>query len=232
MQMIFQDPYSSLNPRMTALQIIGEGLLAHGLYKKGTESYRNRVLSAAEECGITSYLLHSYPHQFSGGQRPRICIARALVLRPRLVVCDECVSALDVSVQAQIINLLLRLKEREKLTYLFISHDLAVVRYLADRIGVMYRGKLVEVAPKPALFTSPLHPYTSILLASDPSAKSSFFSVQKRELRKEGRGCVFYSRCPLAKSVCSHQAPALREVKKGRLCACHFAEESIKGKTD
>lgn len=169
LQMIFQDPYSSLNPRMTVGQIIEEGVAIHTSLRKNTPAMQEYVLTIMENCGLQSHMLHRYPHQFSGGQRQRICIARALAVKPKFVVCDECVSALDVSIQAQILNLLSDLKEKERLTYLFISHDLSVVRYISDRIAVMYLGRIVEMGKTEQIFNNPLHPYTQMLLDSVPT---------------------------------------------------------------
>ena len=169
MQLIFQDPYSSLNPRMSVGQIISEGMQAHNIVKKKDERMQEMILKVMDECGLAPYFLHRFPHQFSGGQRQRIGIARALATTPKFVVCDEAVSALDVSIQAQIINLLLDLKERENLTYLFITHDLSVVKYISDRIGVMYLGNMVELADSQEIFDHPLHPYTEALLYAIPT---------------------------------------------------------------
>lgn len=169
MQYIFQDPYSSLNPRMTVANIIGEGLLAHKYCKKANERMHEEILQTLEDCGLAPYFLHRYPHQFSGGQRQRIGIARSLAVHPKFVVCDEAVSALDVSIQSQIINLLQDLKEQQHLTYLFITHDLSVVKYISDRIGVMYLGNLVELADSQEIFDHPMHPYTEALLESIPT---------------------------------------------------------------
>ena len=168
LQLIFQDPYSSLNPRMTVGQIIGEGLTSHGIYKRGDPAMRDYIFKVMEDCGLATYMFGRYPHQFSGGQRQRIGIARSLALKPRFVVCDEAVSALDVSIQSQILNLLSDLKEKQKLTYLFITHDLSVVKYISDRIGVMYLGNMVELAPTEELFNNTMHPYTEALLSPFP----------------------------------------------------------------
>lgn len=230
LQLIFQDPYSSLNPRMTVGQIIGESLLAHRIFEKPGEDYRNYVQEVMERCGLASYMIHRYPHQFSGGQRQRIGIARALAPKPRFVVCDEAVSALDVSIQSQIINLLLELKEQEALTYLFISHDLSVVKYISDRIGVMYLGVLVEVAPTEHLFSHPSHPYTEALLSAIPRVEGK----QTQPILLEGdlpspvhppQGCKFHTRCPYAQQVCAEQEPELLPVCEGHLSACHFREQ-------
>nr|HML48800.1 ATP-binding cassette domain-containing protein [Clostridia bacterium] len=169
LQLIFQDPYSSLNPRMTVAQLIGEGLVAHEYYKMGSSKMQDYILKVMDNCGLAPYMMHRYPHQFSGGQRQRIGIARALALRPKFVVCDEAVSALDVSIQSQVLNLLLDMKEKENLTYLFISHDLSVIKYISDRIGVMYLGNLVELADTEEMFAHPMHPYTEALLGAIPT---------------------------------------------------------------
>ena len=190
LQLIFQDPYSSLNPRMTAGQIIGEGLTAHGVYKKGDPALRDYVMEVMKKCGLDSYMFSRYPHQFSGGQRQRIGIARSLALKPRFVVCDEAVSALDVSIQSQILNLLSDLKEQEHLTYLFITHDLSVVKYISDRIGVMYLGNLVEIAPTEELFVRTLHPYTNALLSAIPTTD---VYEKKRERMNEMYGRLYGS---------------------------------------
>ncbi len=229
LQIIFQDPYSSLNPRMTVGQLIEEGVATHGIYKKSSDEMRRYVLEVMEKCGLQANMLGRYPHQFSGGQRQRVCIARALAVKPKFVVCDECVSALDVSIQSQILNLLTDLKEREKLTYLFISHDLSVVRYISDKIGVMYLGKMVEWGGAEAVFSSPAHPYTKALLAAIPSTSPS----ERGKMRTiEGsmpsavqppKGCPFHTRCAMAKGICKEQAPPNIEVGKGHFSACHFS---------
>ena len=231
LQIIFQDPYSSLNPRMTVGQLIEEGVATHGYFRRGTEEMREYVLKVMEDCGLRADMLYRYPHQFSGGQRQRICIARALAVRPKFVVCDECVSALDVSIQSQILNLLSDLKAKEGLTYLFISHDLSVVRYLSDRIGVMYLGHIVELGDAKDVFDSPRHPYTIALLSAIPTA-----SGEKRErILLEGQipspisppsGCPFHTRCPMAKDGCERIPAPVVEVEKGHFVACHFAEKT------
>lgn len=226
LQMIFQDPYSSLNPRMTVGQIIGEGLLAHGVYEKNGPELQEHVRQVMEDCGLAPYMLHRYPHQFSGGQRQRIGIARSLALRPKFVVCDEAVSALDVSIQSQILNLLRKLKERDNLTYLFISHDLSVVKYISDRIGVMYLGSLVELAPSSQLFTTPHHPYTEALLSAIPTTEKR----KRPPILLEGdipspicppKGCKFHPRCPYAMDVCGEIEPVFAELAPGHFAACH-----------
>ena len=201
MQMIFQDPYSSLNPRMTVGQIIGEGLLAHGFFTKNDEKMQDYVMNIMEECGLAPYMIHRYPHQFSGGQRQRIGIARALALKPRFVVCDEAVSALDVSIQSQIVNLLKDLGQKDNLAYLFISHGLSVVKYISDRIGVMYLGNMVELASSQGMFDHPMHPYTEALLSAIPTTDPDH---KKEIVPLEGdipspvhppEGCKFQTRC-------------------------------------
>ncbi len=226
LQMIFQDPYSSLNPRMTVGQIIGEGLLAHGICRRNSPELQEMVQQVMEDCGLAPYMLHRYPHQFSGGQRQRVGIARALALRPRFVVCDEAVSALDVSIQAQILNLLRECREREHLTYLFISHDLSVVKYLSDRIGVMYLGNLVELAPAEDLFSSTHHPYTAALLSAIPAIekRKAPAMMLKGDLPSPVRppsGCKFHPRCPHATGICKEVTPSFTEMEPGHFVACH-----------
>ncbi len=228
LQIIFQDPYSSLNPRMTVGQIIEEGLTTHNFYRHGSKAMKEYILQTMAKCGLQDYMLHRYPHQFSGGQRQRICIARALAVKPKFVVCDECVSALDVSIQSQIINLLEDLKEKEGLTYLFISHDLSVVRYISDRICVMYLGNVVEFADAETIFEDPRHPYTIALLSSIPT--TDIESLSKERILLEGNipspikppsGCKFHTRCYMACEKCSRVAPPLVEVEPGHFVACH-----------
>ena len=199
--------------------IIGEGLLAHGFFKKNDERMQEYIIKTMEDAGLASYFLHRFPHQFSGGQRQRIGIARSLAVKPKFVVCDEAVSALDVSIQSQIINLLADLKEQSNLTYLFITHDLSVVKYISDRIGVMYLGNMVELANTQELFDHPLHPYTEALMAAIPTTDVE----ENRELRiLEGdipspvnppQGCKFHTRCPYATDRCREEAPCQREVE-------------------
>ena len=233
-QIIFQDPYSSLNPRMTVGQIIGEGLTTHKFFKPGAPQMKDYILNVMEQCGLQDYMLHRYPHQFSGGQRQRICIARALAVKPKFIVCDECVSALDVSIQSQIINLLEELKEKENLTYLFISHDLSVVRYISDRIGVMYLGNMVELGTAEEIFSDPRHPYTVALLSSIPTTDMD--SLKKERIILEGNipspikppdGCKFHTRCYMACDKCKRVPPPYVEVKPGHFVACHRLEQKV-----
>ena len=234
LQIIFQDPYSSLNPRMTIGQIIEEGLVTHKFFKHGSPQMKEYILEIMRKCGLQDYMIHRYPHQFSGGQRQRICIARALAVNPRFVVCDECVSALDVSIQSQIINLLEELKEKENLTYLFISHDLSVVRYISDRIGVMYLGNIVEFGDAATIFDDPRHPYTIALLSSIPTTDMA--SLQKERIILEGNipspvrppeGCKFHTRCYMACDKCKQVPPPVVEVGDGHYVACHFPEKKM-----
>jgi oligopeptide/dipeptide ABC transporter ATP-binding protein len=224
MQIIFQDPYSSLNPRMTVGDIIEEPLIIH---RVGTRNARrDRVADLLGLVGLSVDHVSRYPHEFSGGQRQRIGIARAIALNPKLIVCDEPVSALDVSVQAQIVNLLQDLQDRLSLTYLFISHGLAVVRHIADRVAIMYAGKLVEVATSEEIFSNPLHPYTKLLLSSipnpDPGGKRqrSVVGLEIKPDASDWRGCSFAPRCPLAKAICLESAPELQEVSPGHFVSC------------
>lgn len=228
LQVIFQDPYSSLNPRMTIGQLIGEALVTHGYYKEGSQKLTDYIVEIMEKCGLQGYMLHRYPHEFSGGQRQRIGIARALALHPKFVVCDEAVSALDVSIQSQIINLLKDLREEQGFTYLFISHDLGVVKYISDRIGVMYLGNLVELSATEKIFARPSHPYTQALLAAIPTT-----DVKKRSALTplEGdvpspvnppRGCKFHTRCDRCMDICKKEAPDWQEIEPGHFVACHL----------
>jgi len=224
MQIIFQDPYSSLNPRMTAGDIIGEALLAHRIC--GRKEKEMRVKELMERVGLSPSCLNWYPHEFSGGMRQRIGIARALVLRPDFIVCDEPVSALDVSIQAQILNLLGGLKEELNITYLFISHDLSVVKHISNRIAVMYLGKVVELAESNQLYKNPRHPYTQILFSAIPNLYTG--KERKQNLKGEvpsalnpPSGCHFHPRCPLAQKICSEKEPPLEDKGGGHLVACH-----------
>jgi oligopeptide/dipeptide ABC transporter ATP-binding protein len=233
-QLIFQDPYSSLNPRMSVYDIISEPLKVN--YKLPKREVEKRVKAIAEKVGLNPSYLKRYPHAFSGGQRQRIGIARALIFEPELIVCDEAVSALDVSVQAQVVNLLKDLQNELGLTYLFISHDLSVVEYIADKIGVMYLGKLVEYAPTDALFEKPLHPYTEALLLAVPIADPTIKSLH---IPLEGEipnpvdpptGCFFHTRCKYCIEKCKAEDVTLIENKNGRSVACHRADElELKG---
>ncbi len=226
-QTIFQDPYSSLNPRMNVLQTVGEPLLVNNL-AKGKE-LEERVTETILQVGLRVEHLQRYPHSFSGGQRQRIGIARALVLQPKVIVADEPVSALDVSIQAQVLNLLMDLQQKYQLTYLFISHAMSVVRYISDRIAVMYAGKLVELGPKTELLENPRHPYTEVLLAAVPrtaqrhSGKRNVTPGEQPDLANLPKGCVFLPRCKYAQDICREQAPQLKQVGTN-LASCHFAE--------
>lgn len=235
MQIIFQDPYSSLNPRMSVGEIIGEALLEHGIFKSRNDEFENYVKEIMKTCGLDDYMIYRYPHEFSGGQRQRIGIARALALKPKFIVCDEAVSALDVSIQSQVINLLKDLQKEFELSYLFISHDLSVVKHISDRIGVMYLGDMVEFTDKHSLYEDPQHPYTKALLSAIPETDLEA-SRNKKRILLEGdipsniivpTGCKFHTRCPIAKNVCTREVPEYREVKEGHFCACHFAGAEI-----
>ncbi|PKB83225.1 MAG: peptide ABC transporter substrate-binding protein [SAR202 cluster bacterium Io17-Chloro-G9] len=227
MQVIFQDPYSSLNPRMTAGNIIGEPLRVHGLVSNSAE-YRDRVSELLLNVGLNPYMADRFPHEFSGGQRQRIGVARALSVNPKFIVADEPVSALDVSIQAQIINLLEELQEQFSLTYLFIAHDLSVVRHISDRVGVMYLGHMVELADRNEIYANPVHPYTKALLSAVP-IPDPVIDAQRERVVLTGEvpsplnppsGCVFHPRCPIATDDCSQVTPELREVEPGQWAAC------------
>lgn len=233
LQMIFQDPYGSLDSKMTVGNIIGEGVLGHDLFKlRKDKGYNEYIQETMEKCGLAPYFLHRYPHQFSGGQRQRIGIARALALKPSFIVCDEAVSALDVSIQSQIINLLQDLKDQNNLTYLFITHDLSVVKYISDRIGVMYLGVVVELASTEQIFDNPSHPYTQALLQAIPRTDVD----QGQELQTiEGdipsaisppAGCRFHTRCQYAMDICKTYQPQLKDYGNGHYVACHLMEVS------
>ncbi|GAB1533217.1 MULTISPECIES: ABC transporter ATP-binding protein [Brevibacillus] len=226
MQYIFQDPYSSLNPRVRIGEALGEALLDHGLLPQA--EVRERVLEVMDLCGLAPYHVDRYPHEFSGGQRQRIGIARAIMMNPDFIVADEPVSALDVSIQAQIINLFAELQEQRKQTYLFISHDLSVVEHLCTRIGVMYLGSLLELASRDELFLEPLHPYTKALLSSVPLPIPKY---KRERIVLQGdmpspanppAGCKFHTRCPYVKEICRQEMPAFREVSTDRFVACHL----------
>jgi oligopeptide/dipeptide ABC transporter ATP-binding protein len=228
MQIIFQDPFSSLNPRKTVAHIIGEPLLVHGM--RSRKKREEKVLELLRIVGLRKEHMRRYPHQFSGGQRQRIGVARALALHPKLIVCDEAVSALDVSIQAQVINLLKDLQDEFGLTYLFISHDLSVVEYVSDRVAVMYLGKIVEFAPSQALYRTPLHPYTQALLSAvpvpDPALKSNQRIILKGDVPSPidpPPGCSFHPRCLFAKDICSQREPEFREIRNKHFVACFFA---------
>ena len=230
MQIIFQDPYSSLPPRSTVGGILSEPVQVHKIVPK--DQIKDYVLELMDKCGLRDYYYERYPHEFSGGQRQRICIARALSVNPKLVICDEPVSALDVSIQAQIINLLKKLQREMNLAYVFISHDLSVVKFISDKIGVMYLGAMMEFGTKEAIFTNPLHPYTKALFSAVPNPDPT---VKMDRIKLEGdipspanppKGCRFHTRCPYAKEVCKHIPPAYREYEPGHFAACHLLEEN------
>ncbi len=228
MQIIFQDPYASLNPRMTVGAIIGEALTIHKLTRNATE-YTERIVDLLETVGLAADHMRRYPHEFSGGQRQRIGIARALAVKPRLVICDEAVSALDVSIQAQVINLLEDLQSKFGLTYVFIAHDLSVVEHTSDRVAVMYLGRIVEIAPAQALYSSPKHPYTEALLSAVPIPDPT---VKRQRIPLQGDvpspinpppGCHFHTRCPIAqKGLCDVQRPELKQTTAGHWVSCHL----------
>lgn len=229
MQMIFQDPYSSLNPRMTVLDIIGEPLLVNGMTSR--RQREDHVRELLVQVGLRPQHLRRYPHAFSGGQRQRIGIARALALHPKLIIADEPVSALDVSVQAQVLNLLQELQQRFGLTYLFIAHDLSVVRHISDRVAVMYVGRLVELAEVDHLFQAPRHPYTEALLSAvpivDPKQRSKriLLTGEVADPSNPPSGCAFHPRCRYAQDRCRQEVPELREIEPGHFARCHFAED-------
>ena len=229
MQLVFQDPFSSLNPRMTIYDIVGDPLRVNNL--AGAREREERVAEMVRRVGLPPEVIRRYPHAFSGGQRQRIGIARALIMNPRLVIADEPVSALDVSVQAQILNLMQELRDQLNLSYLFISHDLSVVQHVSDRVAVMYVGQLVEVASTESIFAKPMHPYTQALLSSVPLPNPE---IRSRGKALEGEvadpanppgGCYFNPRCPFVQDICRTEAPPLTEVEPGRLARCHFAGE-------
>ncbi len=226
MQIIFQDPYSSLPPRSTVGGILSEPVEVHNIVPKS--QVKDYVLDLMDKCGLRDYYYERYPHEFSGGQRQRICIARALSVKPKLVICDEPVSALDVSIQAQIINLLKKLQQDMNLTYLFISHDLSVVKFISDKIGVMYLGSMVEFGTKEDIFANPLHPYTEALFSAipqpDPDVKMNRI-ILKGDIPSPAnppKGCRFHTRCPKAMEICKEVAPEYRDFGNGHCAACHL----------
>ena len=232
MQIIFQDPFASLNPRLTVRGIVGEALVIHGL-AHGRRDLEDQVLQLLETVGLQADHMHRFPHEFSGGQRQRIGIARALAVKPKLIVCDEPVSALDVSIQAQVINLLEDLQEKFSLTYLFIAHDLSVVEHISDRVAVMYLGRVVEIATARALYDNPRHPYTEALLSAvpipDPAVKRRR-TVLKGEMPNPIRpptGCHFHTRCPIAEARCAVEVPALEQGSDGHSVACHLIPTAL-----
>jgi oligopeptide/dipeptide ABC transporter ATP-binding protein len=233
MQMIFQDSYSSLNPRHTVYKIISEPLVIHG--ERDPKVLRSRVLELLELVGLKEAHINRFPHEFSGGQRQRIGIARALALQPRFIVCDEPISALDVSIQAQVVNLLEDLQKEFRLTYLFIAHDLSMVRHISHRVAVMYLGKVVELASRPELFAQPLHPYTRALISAVPLPNPSLEKKRQRIILQgevpspanPPKGCVFSTRCPVAREICSQVEPVYREVAPAHFVACHLVEASV-----
>ncbi|MBK9769939.1 MAG: dipeptide ABC transporter ATP-binding protein [Candidatus Obscuribacter sp.] len=234
MQIVFQNPYASLDPRMTIEQILAEPLVVHGV--ASGKKLREETEKLIELVGLRKEMLDRYPHEFSGGQRQRIGIARALALRPKLIVADEPVSALDVSVQAQILNLLQDLKKEFRLTYLFIAHNLDVVRYISDRIAVMYLGRIVELGPCDEVYQKPLHPYSRALISAAPVPDPDFDRSNRIILTGDlpspanpPSGCAFHTRCPIARDICRKDLPALREITPGHFSACHFAEELLNG---
>lgn len=235
-QMVYQDPYGSLNPRMKVGDIIGEPLVVHNVDTE-QEVYRARIQELLRLVGLRPDMAERYPHEFSGGQRQRISIARAVALNPALVICDEPVSALDVSIQAQVVNLFQELQERLGLSYLFIAHDLAVVRHVSHRIAVMYLGRIVEVAPRNELYKAPLHPYTQGLLAAVPIPNPSAEALRPQQVilgeppsvMNPPSGCRFHPRCPMAMKVCAEVDPPLRDMGEGRAAACHLHDPSISG---
>lgn len=228
-QMIFQDPYSSLSPRLNVGEIIGEAVRQHGIVSKA--EYKDYIFHIMERCGLQPQYFERYPHEFSGGQRQRICIARSLALKPRLIICDEPVSALDVSIQAQIINLLKELQERDKLAYIFISHDLSVVEHISDEVGVMYLGSMMEYGNTKDIFSRPLHPYTEALFSAvpvpDPDYKMKRI-ILKGDIPSPANppsGCKFHTRCEKCMDICKLKAPEFKEYEPGHFVACHLYDD-------
>lgn len=236
LQLIFQDPYSSLPPRMTVGEIIGEAVRVHGIVP--SDQVKEYVYGIMEKCGLQAHYYDRYPHEFSGGQRQRICIARALAVNPKLVICDEPVSALDVSIQAQIINLLKNLQTELNLTYIFISHDLSVVKYISDEIGVMYLGSLVEKGSKKNIFANPLHPYTKALFSAvpipDPNTKMKRIILEGDipSPANPPKGCKFHTRCKECMEICKEVKPEFVEYETGHFVACHLYNEKRNEKED
>ncbi|WP_117194481.1 ABC transporter ATP-binding protein [Rhizobium terrae] len=233
LQIVFQDPYSTLNPRMTVGEAIGEPMLFHKLTTRA--QLKDKTAALLQDVGLPTRFASRYPHELSGGQRQRVVIARALACQPKFIVCDEAISALDVSIQAQIINLLLDLQEKYRLTYLFIAHDLAVVRHISTRVGVMYLGRLAELAPRDALFQTPLHPYTKALLSAVPETDPERERNRKRQILQGDvpspldppSGCRFHTRCPIAMEVCSRTVPEWSAARPGHLVACHAVNSGV-----
>ncbi|WP_286356568.1 ABC transporter ATP-binding protein [Ileibacterium valens] len=229
-QFIFQDPYSSLNPRMNVFNILAEPLIAHGKFTRGPE-LEEYVKNLMERCGLPSYYCYRFPHQFSGGQRQRIGIARSLALNPSFIICDEPVSALDVSIQSQILNLMMDMQEENNISYIFISHDLSVVKHISDRVGVMYLGSMVELGDKEEIYAHPMHPYTRALMAAIPIAdpnKRSEMKLIEGEIPSNVNtptGCKFHPRCPFATDLCKTEIPPVKEVKERHFVQCHYAGE-------
>ncbi len=230
MQFIFQDPYSSLNPRMNVFNILAEPLIAHGKFKRGPE-LEAYVKDLMEKCGLPSYYCYRFPHQFSGGQRQRIGIARSLALNPSFIICDEPVSALDVSIQSQIINLMMDMQQNNNISYIFISHDLSVVKHISDRVGVMYLGSMVELGSKEKIYDNPQHPYTRALMAAipvpDPDKRSEMKLIEGEIPSNVNTpsGCKFHPRCPYVQDICKEKVPEVKEIEPRHYVQCHFAGE-------